>query len=157
VGLDHWTAEFAITMSIPTLYYAIAGAHKNDTTKPDRTDRSMMICVVEGSLITPAGRRQANSTAALKVFGAQSADPAARMHNQEPRWSLDEPFAEAAPSHAIRDSRSGSSMQSVEPNTLQRVFVSANGGHELALLWSLLTSPTFRPWWRGSQCCACNQ
>jgi hypothetical protein len=54
-----------------------------------------MICVVKCSLITPAGRQQVNSTAAQKVFGAQSADPAARMRIQGPRWPLDEPFAEA--------------------------------------------------------------
>ena len=47
---------------------------------------------------------------------------------------LDDRSPWLAPSHAILDSRSGSPMQCVEPNALQRVFVSANGGHEQALL-----------------------
>lgn len=38
-------------------------------------------------------------------------------------------------------------MQCVEPNTTQRVVVSANGAHEQALLW-LLTSSSTRAWRR---------
>ena len=91
--------------------------------------------------------------AAQKVFGA---DPAARMYSERPQQPLESRSLWLAPSHAIRDSRSGSPMQSVEPNTLQRVVVSANGRHEQALFW-LFTSPTIRAWRRGSQGCASNQ
>ena len=125
----------------------------DDTIRRLRTDRSAMLPAANGSLITPAGQTAQPFNAAQKVFGA---DPAARMYVERPQQPLESRSLWLAPSHAIRDSRSGSPMQSVEPNTLQRVVVSANGRHEQALFW-LFTSSTIRAWRRGSQGCASNQ
>lgn len=124
---------------------------RHDTIRRLRTDRRAMLSAANGnSLITPAGQTAQPFNARVEGFRRR---PSCQDVWRKTPAAVGKPFA---PSHAIRDSRSGSPMQSVEPNTLQRVVVSANGRHEQALFW-LFTSSTIRAWRRGSQGCASNQ
>lgn len=125
----------------------------NDTTSYLRTGRCPQSTAVSAEL-QGGGSSIERGREGFGVASMQTQLPGCAL--PRPRQPLDERWLRLAPSHAIRDSRSGSPMQSVEPNTLQRVVVSANGRHEQALFW-LFTSPTIRAWRRGSQGCASNQ